>query len=99
MAWEDRTAFETIQERMGWTEADVIRLMRHELQPSSFRMWRKRMTGRTTKHRALRSIEMKFDDSRPSQSKLLKQLQTHDVISDLQNNHLFIIAVHMACSS
>jgi uncharacterized protein (TIGR03643 family) len=63
MAWEDRTAFETIQERMGWSEADVIRLMRHELQPSSFRMWRKRMTGRTTKHRALRSVEMKFDDS------------------------------------
>jgi uncharacterized protein (TIGR03643 family) len=38
MAWEDRTAFETIQERMGWSEADVIRLMRHELQPRSFRV-------------------------------------------------------------
>ena len=62
MAWEDRTAFETIQERMGWSEPDVIRLMRHELQPSSFRMWRKRMKGRTTKHRALRSPDMKFDD-------------------------------------
>ena len=62
MAWEDRTAFETIQERMGWSEADVIRLMRHELQPSSFRMWRKRMKGRTTKHRALRSPDMKYDD-------------------------------------
>lgn len=62
MAWEDRTAFETIQERMGWSEADVIRLMRHELQPNSFRMWRKRMKGRTTKHRALRSPDMKFDD-------------------------------------
>ena len=62
MAWEDRTAFETIQERMVWSEAEVIRLMRHELQPSSFRMWRKRMKGRTTKHRALRSVEMKFED-------------------------------------
>jgi uncharacterized protein (TIGR03643 family) len=62
MAWEDRTAFETIQERMGWSEPDVIRLMRHKLQPSSFRMWRKRMKGRTTKHRALRSPDMKFDD-------------------------------------
>ena len=62
MAWEDRTAFETIQERMGWSESDVIRLMRHELQPNSFRMWRKRMKGRTTKHRALRSPDMKFDD-------------------------------------
>ena len=62
MAWEDRTAFETIQERMGWSESEVIRLMRHELQPHSFRMWRKRMKGRTTKHRALRSPDMKFDD-------------------------------------
>jgi len=62
MAWEDRTAFETIQERMGWSEADVIRLMRHELQPNSFQMWRKRVKGRTTKHRALRSVEMRFDD-------------------------------------
>jgi uncharacterized protein (TIGR03643 family) len=62
MAWEDRTAFETIQERMGWSEADVIRLMRHQLQPNSFRLWRKRMKGRTTKHRMLRSPKMKFED-------------------------------------
>ncbi len=62
MAWEDRTAFETIQERIGWSEADLIRLMRHELQPNTLRLWRKRMKGRTTKHRALRHPEMKFDD-------------------------------------
>ena len=62
MAWEDRTAFETIKERTGLSESDVIRLMRRELQPSSFLMWRKRMKGRITKHRALRSPEMKFDD-------------------------------------
>ncbi len=63
MAWEDRTAFETIWERTGWSEADVVRLMRHELRPSTFRLWRQRMKGRVTKHRALRSPEMKFDDS------------------------------------
>ena len=62
MAWEDRTAFETIKERVGLSESDVIRLMRHELQPSSYLMWRKRMKGRITKHRALRSPDMKFDD-------------------------------------
>ena len=56
MAWEDLTAFETIQERMGWSESDVIRLMRHELRPNSFRLWRKRMKGRTTKHRALSAL-------------------------------------------
>ena len=62
MAWEDRTTFETIYERVGLTEPEVIRLMRTELNPSSFRLWRMRMKGRTTKHRALRSPEMKFDD-------------------------------------
>jgi len=62
MAWEDRTSFETIQERVGLTESDVIRLMRSELSRGSFRLWRARMKGRVTKHRALRSPEMKFDD-------------------------------------
>ena len=62
MAWEDRTSFETIQERVGLSESEVVRLMRHELSPSSFRMWRKRMKGRVTKHRALRSPDMKFED-------------------------------------
>ena len=64
MAWEDRTSFETIFERLGLTEEAVIRVMRSELKPSSFRMWRKRMRGRVTKHRALRSPGMKFDDVR-----------------------------------
>lgn len=62
MAWEDRTTFETIQERVGLTESEVISLMRAELNPSSFRLWRMRVRGRVTKHRALRSPEMKFDD-------------------------------------
>ena len=64
MAGEDRTAFETIQQRMGWSEPEVIRLMRHELQPHSFRLWRKRMKGRITKHRALRSPDIKYEDRR-----------------------------------
>lgn len=64
MAWEDRTSFETIQARVGLSEPDVIRLMRHALNPSSYRLWRMRMKGRVTKHRALRSSEMKHDDRR-----------------------------------
>jgi len=64
MAWEDRTTFETIKERTGLSESDVIRLMRNQLTPSSFKMWRKRMKGRVTKHRSLRSPDMKFDDRR-----------------------------------
>lgn len=62
MAWEDRTSFETIKERIGLSESDVIRLMRHQLSPSSYRMWRMRMKGRVTKHRVLRSPDMKFED-------------------------------------
>ena len=55
MAWEDRTPFEAIAENFGLSEADVIRLMRRELKPGSFRLWRARVTSRKTKHRALRS--------------------------------------------
>jgi len=62
MAWEDRTSFETIKERVGLSESEVIRLMRQELTPSSYRLWRMRMKGRVTKHRALRNPEMKFAD-------------------------------------
>ncbi len=52
-AWEDRTTFEEIKERTGLTEKQVIDLMCRELKPSSFRMWRKRVCGRITKHRKL----------------------------------------------
>ena len=54
MAWEDRTPFEAIQAAYGMSEAQVVQLMRRELKPSSFRMWRKRVSGRRTKHRSMR---------------------------------------------
>lgn len=62
MAWEDRTSFETIKERFGTSESDVIQIMRRELKPSSFKLWRERMRGRVTKHRFLRNPGMKFSD-------------------------------------
>jgi uncharacterized protein (TIGR03643 family) len=55
MAWEDRTPFEAIEHQFGLNESAVIRLMRTEMKASSFKMWRKRMNARTTKHAALRS--------------------------------------------
>ena len=58
MAWEDRTPFESIEMQFGLNESGVIALMRSHMKASSFRMWRKRMTGRVTKHRALRSPEV-----------------------------------------
>jgi len=51
MAWEDRTTFEDIQERTGLGEAEVIKVMRANLKRGSFRLWRKRVSGRITKHR------------------------------------------------
>jgi uncharacterized protein (TIGR03643 family) len=54
MAWEDRTPFEAIEFQFGLKEKDVIEFMRKNSTPSSFRMWRKRMKSRKTKHLALR---------------------------------------------
>ncbi len=58
MAWEDRTPFEAIAFQYGLTEKEVINFMRANSKPSSFKMWRKRMKGRKTKHTILRSNEV-----------------------------------------
>ena len=58
MAWEDRTPFDAIEKSFGLSEPQVIELMRSQLKRSSFELWRKRVTGRATKHRALRSKEV-----------------------------------------
>lgn len=52
MAWEDRTPFDAIEMQFGVPEKEVIKIMRREMKPSSFRMWRKRVQGRSTKHSA-----------------------------------------------
>jgi len=53
MAWEDRTSFDAIQRQFGIAESDVIKLMRRELKPQSWRRWRARVQGRSTKHEAI----------------------------------------------
>ncbi len=55
MAWEDRTTFEAIETQFGLKQQDVIKLMRKEMKASSFKLWRKRTKGRSTKHAALKS--------------------------------------------
>jgi uncharacterized protein (TIGR03643 family) len=55
MAWEDRTPFEAIEATFGFSEPQVIQLMRRELKRSSFNLWRERVSGRVTKHVVLRS--------------------------------------------
>jgi len=65
MAWEDRTPFGAITFQFGLSEDEVIRLMRRQMKPSSFRMWRKRVSGRKTKHRQKRSADgLRFKCSR-----------------------------------
>jgi len=50
MAWEDRTPFEAIEFQFGLKENDVRKIMRNNLKESSFKLWRKRVKGRKTKH-------------------------------------------------
>ena len=57
MAWEDRTPFDAITFQFKLKEQAVINLMRRELKPSSFRLWRKRVQGRATKHSKKRTFE------------------------------------------
>ncbi len=64
MAWEDRTTFEEIEKKTGLDEHQVIKLMRKQLKPSSFRLWRKRVSGRITKH------QKKFRQSRHQLKKI-----------------------------
>ena len=50
-AWADRVTFEEIKKRSGYSESDVIKLMRKKLKPSSFKLWRKRAKNQSIKHR------------------------------------------------
>ncbi|NBC02379.1 MAG: TIGR03643 family protein [Bacteroidetes bacterium] len=58
MAWEDRTPFEAIEAQFGLSEDEVIDFMRRNLKEKSFRRWRRRVSGRETKHRKLRKDEV-----------------------------------------
>lgn len=65
MAWEDRTTFEAIEYQFGLKEQEVIELMRKHMKHSSFKMWRKRVSGRKTKHEKKRNFaEGRFKCSR-----------------------------------
>ena len=50
MAWEDRTTFDSIEDQFRLSESEVIKIMRKNMKRSSFNMWRKRVSGRKTKH-------------------------------------------------
>ena len=58
MAWEDRTPFEAIEAQFGLREAEVIKLMKHQLRLNNWKKWRARVQGRKTKHRRLRGEDV-----------------------------------------
>ena len=66
-AWADRITFEEINKRTGKTEAEVIKIMRRSLKPSSFRLWRKRVNSQSIKHRK------KFEYSRKNIRRQIKE--------------------------
>ena len=53
MAWDDRASFEEIKNKPGFSEKEVIKIMRKNLKRKSYLLWRKRVRGRITKHRRL----------------------------------------------
>jgi len=60
MAWEDRTPFDVIEFQFGIKENDVRKIMRTHLKESSFKLWRKRVKGRKTKHSKFSITENRF---------------------------------------
>ena len=66
-AWADRITFEDIEEKVGLSESEVIKIMRRSLKPSSFRLWRKRVNSRSIKHRK------KFEYSRKNIRRIIRE--------------------------
>ena len=58
MAWEDRTPFEVIEKEFSISHGELISIMRANLNSSSFKLWRKRVNGRKTKHGELRNFKV-----------------------------------------
>jgi uncharacterized protein (TIGR03643 family) len=61
MAWEDKTSFEAILNTYHLNESSLMRLMQTHLKPSSYRLWRKRVKERSSKHLKLRSPDINRD--------------------------------------
>jgi len=58
-AWADRVTFEEIKKKSGKSEADVIKIMRRNLKPASFKLWRERAKRKSIKHRKKFILERK----------------------------------------
>ena len=59
LAWSDKVSFEKIERLHGKNESEVIKIMRKNLKPSSFRLWRKRVHNTSIKHRKKFKLQRK----------------------------------------
>ena len=59
LAWSDKVSFEKIKRLHGINESEVIKIMRRNLKPKSFKIWRERVSGRTRKHEKKRFLSSK----------------------------------------
>jgi len=59
MAWSDKISFEEIKKKTGLMEKEIISIMRKNLKKKSYVIWRKRVRGRTSKHRKKTSSKLK----------------------------------------
>ena len=54
MAWEDRTSLDSILRVYGLNESNLKLLMKKELKPRSYTLWRERMKNSNLRHESLR---------------------------------------------
>ena len=62
LAWHDKTSFEEIKRIFNVSEGKVIKIMRSNLKPSSFKLWRKRVNGRRSKHQKKSEILSNYEN-------------------------------------
>lgn len=59
LAMQDRVSFDSITEKFGLSHGEIIKVMRRNLKPASFRRWRERTKSSSLsklKHRCKRSF-------------------------------------------
>ena len=60
MAWSDKVSFDEIKKKTGFSEKEVISIMRKTLKKNSYILWRKRVRGRPSKHRKMTKFKSHF---------------------------------------
>ena len=62
LAWHDKTSFDEIKRKFNISENGVIKIMRTNLKANSFKLWRKRVSGRRSKHQKKSDILSNFEN-------------------------------------